>query len=259
MALGRYDQSERGEQQGEAEGDAGDEVLVAVPVVLQWTSIDRRKSFWRETGVQLCREMASLFRLAFVASAALFVGCSRAPIPTVDPVGLTVGDIEVLRTVIDGALRSRLIDKEAKGLEIIIQSPTRRIALWREPPRAAGTLPEAPAPFGRPRPNPPPPPSAAIEERLLTPAERSAWTAANRRALEVPELALAGFTIGTTEFPRPGRIYVTVSAPAYPTSNSAVVYADYFCGGTCGEGWLVRVFRTPRVWLIRRADRLWIS
>lgn len=191
-------------------------------------------------------------------------GCNQPPLPAVENPALTAGDGEVLRIVIESAVRDRLVAStdRAKGRRALVMSPTRLIVLSRDAD-------------GRPDFPPPPPPlfrgldanaSAsslrsfpAIDEERLAPAEIAAWRSTNRRARVIPDLGVAGFeTVEAIAQPE-SAITVTLTAPAYPTATSALVYAAFHCGDTCGEGWLVRLIYTQVGWVVSSRDRLWIS
>jgi hypothetical protein len=91
----------------------------------------------------------------------------------------------------------------------------------------------------------------------LMPAERDAWQAANTRPREIPDLWLKGFSAGRNAQPE-SCPPISVTAPAYPTAATAIVYADFVCGGLCGEGWLIRLARSAGRWVVTQRQMVLI-
>jgi hypothetical protein len=216
--------------------------------------------------------MHELVRRASCGAGAAFLtvlaGCVVASPPAVESVRLTETDIEVLRVTLASAIQPLMgLDRtQAAALDIA----TLAIPLAQSRPRSATTPRSDPsAPF----PTPPSPSDAAAFIRpsgdrktqvgedltgLLTPEERNAWQLRNRVSREIQEFSLAGLVVR-----RPGELsgatpVVAVSSPSYPTKDTALVYAQFECGGLCGEGRLIRLSRSDLSWRVTASFELWI-
>jgi hypothetical protein len=96
----------------------------------------------------------------------------------------------------------------------------------------------------------------ALPADLLTDSERREWAIRNHVSRELPELGIGSFIAGSgIESMR----RIAVSAPSYSSDRAAVVYAEFVCGGACGEGFLVRLQRQAEGWRLWRVKMLWIS
>ena len=142
---------------------------------------------------------------------------------------------------------------------IVSATSTLTIPLWKAPPTSFP--PSPPPPFSGSRDHVlPPPPPAALDAALLSPEERTAWELRNRVAQEMPALGIAGLVHRHNEDDVPAdRTVVAASAPSYPTKDTAVLYAQFICGGTCGEGRLIRLTRDGPSWRVTASQRIWIS
>lgn len=193
-------------------------------------------------------------RIAPIAFLALLVasGCeSTRPVTASFELGST--DMEVIRVVAESLIRPRIDQSaEAHKRRALVLSPTRIIPIL-EPSPVTRPL-SAPYPFTDRR--PPSPRTLSVE--LLTADERAAWKERNQTSREILDLGLAGFHVGESVLDSSASA-VTLSSPAYPTPTSAILYADFKCGSTCGEGWLIRLNKGRGSWEIRQKIRLWIS
>ena len=183
--------------------------------------------------------------------------CAPLPIPAVESPCLSQTDVEVLRVAIETVVLPRLVDDTAPRRDRVQLIPrTLVFPLWQDVPPVLNlpSLPPVPLPL-RPR-TLPPPPNRALPADLLSDAERQAWVVRNRVSREIPELG-AGVFIGSGGIESVPRI--AVSTPSYSSDRAAVLYAEFVCGGLCGEGFLVRLHREPEGWRVSRVDGRWIS
>jgi hypothetical protein len=185
-------------------------------------------------------------------------GCVALPTPPVESPRLNSIDAAVLRAAIEAVMLPRVVDATAPPRNRVpLVARTVPITLWRELPSPMLNLPSLP-PIPLPqRPRLPPPPSQQrLPADLLSDAERTAWTVRNRISRDIPELGGGIFTgRGNREsVPR-----MAVSAPSYSSDRAAVLYAEFVCGGACGEGFLVRLRREHGRWTVWRVNALWIS
>ena len=187
----------------------------------------------------------------------LLVSCAGPSRPSVESDRLTTTDIEVLRVGLSSVIEPR-IGESSKRLKVLAAA-TLTIPLWKAP--SASFPPSPPAPFrGWRNPVLPPSPPAALDAALLSTEERAAWEVSNRVARDIPDLAIAGLASRrSADDVRTDWTVVAASAPSYPTKESALLYAQFRCGGTCGEGRLIRLGRDGSSWLITSSQRLWIS
>jgi hypothetical protein len=196
--------------------------------------------------------------LAFVVATVIAAGCAKSQSPRVDSATLTREDVNVLRIVLDSAMRSRLAGWRCRDQDVAVTSTTLLS------PLAEKRSMDAPAPVP---PLPPPPfqqefaPTLADRGPVGTqehvPAERAAWQAANTRQREIPDLGLKGFSTGRNAQPDSCPT-ISLTAPAYPTAATAIVYADFVCGGLCGEGWLIRLARSAGQWVVTQQQMVLI-
>ncbi len=158
---------------------------------------------------------------------------------------LTQTDLEVLRVTLQADIQPR-IRKSTDKQRIVLKTGTLAIPLWVEPPPRKPlppSPPSSPPPFGVAtiaKPSPPPP--LALEAAALTASENTAWRLRNRLSLEIPEIGIPDVVRMRIPDAAIGTV-VKVSAPAYPTTDSAVICAQFICGETCGEGRLLRLRR----------------
>jgi hypothetical protein len=210
--------------------------------------------------------------VAVVLTAAV-IGCSTPPMPDVESPRLSDTDLAVMRTVLESVIGAQLDgQREEKGAAIIIP-PTRTIthAPKQEPPRKLPPPPPNgfPDPFGvstaASQVYVPPSPYKGLElyisdDIFRTANERIAWRQRNQLARDIPDLAVPGFSVMRRPLSLKADLTVTMSTPAYVNSTLAIVYADFLCGGTCGEGWLIWLTRLDDgTWDVTRQIMLWIS
>jgi hypothetical protein len=184
-------------------------------------------------------------------------GCASPRMPSVESPRLSQTDFEVLRVTIETAVLRRLVDPTSPRRDRAPLIPrTLVMSLWQDEPEFLNlpSLPPVPLPL-RPR-KPPPPSHLALAADLLSDSERRAWVVRNHVSREIPELG-AGIIMGRGGIESTPRI--AVSAPSYSSDRNAVLYAEFLCGGSCGEGLLVRLRRENRGWTVSRVDMLWIS
>lgn len=189
-------------------------------------------------------------------AALLLMVCSACgPRGTSAPVApvLDHTDVEVVRTVLQSVIVRRL-DATAEPIRrtATLVSLTRAVQLTGVPP--VTRPPSAPYPFREPVP-PPPPSSSTLSAMLLTAGERAAWEERNGIQRAIPDMRLDGFHVAVAGVAS----VVTVSSPVYAEPLAAVIYADFVCGTTCGEGWLIRLGRGPGGWKIRETVKVWVS
>ena len=199
----------------------------------------------------------AMFLMTFQAS------CVTAPPPSVESCRLTMTDLEVLRIGLSSIIQTLVAESPPRV--IVLTTSTLTIPVW-QPPLAA-------PPFSPP-PDPPPfagsgdhvvsppqgSPKRSLDAAVLSPPERAAWERRNRVAREMPGLAIArlGNRHSADEIPA-GWTVVAASAPTYPASDTALLYAHYTCRGGCGEGRLIRLVRVGASWRITASERLWIG
>lgn len=187
----------------------------------------------------------------------ILVSCAGPPQPSVESDRLTKTDIEVLRVGLVSVIGPRI--GEAPNRLRVLTSSTLMIPLWKAPP--ASFPPSPPPPFSGSRdPVVPPPPPVALDAALFSTVERAVWEPRNRVARAIPDLAIAGLVNrhSAEDVPSDWAV-VTASAPSYPTKETALLYAQFTCGGTCGEGWLIRLSRDGPSWRISASQRVWVS
>jgi hypothetical protein len=183
-------------------------------------------------------------------------GCTRPAMPAVESPRLNQTDVEVLRTTIGTVVLPQLVHVTAPRRDRVpLISRTLAITLWQDAPPVLTlpSLPPIPLP-GRFR--TPPPSYLSLLADLLSDAERQAWVVRNHVSREIPELGAGIFTGrgGIESSPR-----IAVSAPSFASNRTAVLYAEFVCGGLCGEGFLVRLRREHQGWIVWRVKQLWIS
>jgi hypothetical protein len=185
------------------------------------------------------------------------VSCAGPSQPYVESDRLTKTDIEVLRVGLASSIEPRL-GEPSKRIKVLTAS-TLLIPLWKAPPVAFPPAP--PPPFrGSRDPVVPPPAPAALDASLFSTEERAAWERRNRVAREIPDLVIAGLvTRHSAEDVPADWTVIAASAPSYPTKETALLYAQFRCGGTCGEGWLIRLSRDGQSWRVTASQRLWVS
>jgi hypothetical protein len=196
-------------------------------------------------------------RTAAVAVLAMLSGCAPVALPSIESPRLSPTDVEVLRITIETVVLPRLVDATAPRREQVVLIPrTLVMTLWRDVPPVLKlpSLPPVPLPL-HPR-TLPPPPHLALPADMLSDAEQRAWAIRNHVAREIPELG-AGIFLGRGSIESAPRI--AVSAPSFSSDRRAVLYAEFWCGGACGEGHLVRLRREPEGWRVSRVDRRWIK
>jgi hypothetical protein len=188
------------------------------------------------------------------------------PLPSVESRRLSTTDIEILRAGVSSLIQARIGESP---MRINVLKDTTLIRLfWTVPPVPSPTVPPPPPPLfdgwrlwpqSRPPPPPPPPPSVALDVALLSTEERVAWEARSRVTREIPDLAIAGLENrhNASDVPDDWTV-MAVTAPAYPTNETAVLYAQFVCGGLCGEGRLIRLRRDASSWRITASQMLWI-
>ena len=193
----------------------------------------------------------------------LHASCVAAPPPSVESCRLTMTDIEVLRIGLSSLIQPLVAESPPRV--IVLTTSTLTIPVWQRP-QAPFSPPPDPFPFAVWRvqmaPAFQPLPLYALyglDERL-SPQERAAWERRNQVAREIPGLAIArlGNRDSADDIPR-GWTVTAVSAPAYPTKETAVLYAHFKCRGGCGEGRLIRLTRVGVSWRITASERLWIG
>ena len=183
-------------------------------------------------------------------------GCALPATPDVESARLSPTDVEVLRVTIETVVLPRLVDTTAPQRARVPLIPrTLMIPLWRDTPPVLNlpSLPPIPLPL---HPRTPPPPPLALRADLLTDSELREWAIRNHVSRELPELGV-GIFIARSGIESMRRI--AVSAPSYSSDRAAVLYAEFVCGGACGEGFLVRLQRQPEGWTVWRVKMLWIS
>jgi|SRR5476649_5396 len=187
----------------------------------------------------------------------LLASCADPSRQFVESYRLTKTDIEVLRVGLTSVIQPP-IGAPSKG-DVVLTTPTLTIPLWQAPPPSFPPWP--PLPFAGSRDHAmPPPPRTALDAALFSPEERAAWELRNRATREIPDLAIAGLVNRHNADDVPaGRTVVAASAPSYPTKDTAVLYAQFICGGTCGEGRLIRLSRDGTSWRITASQMLWTS
>ena len=193
----------------------------------------------------------------------LHVSCGGAPRPSVESYRLTQTDVEVLRVAVTSVIQPRIGDPPKPAMVLITSTLT--IPIWQAPPASLAPLPPLPPPpFASSRDQvlspPQSPPSQALDAALLSPAERAAWELRNRWAGEIPDLGIAGLVNrhSADDVPADWTV-VAASAAIYPTKETALLYAQFRCGSTCGEGRLIRLRRDGASWRITESQWLWIS
>jgi hypothetical protein len=200
-----------------------------------------------------------MFLMTFQAS------CVTAPPPSVESCRLTMTDLEVLRTGLSSIIQPLVAESPPRV--IVLTTSTLTIPVWQpplatppfspplDPPPFAGSGDHVVSPFG-------PSPLYVLYglDEHLSPPERAAWERRNQVAREIPGLAIArlGNRDSADNIPA-GWDVAAVSAPTYPTNETAVLYADYTCRGGCGEGRLIRLVRVGASWRITASERLWIG
>jgi hypothetical protein len=186
----------------------------------------------------------------------VLAGCVSPFGPAVESPRLTETDIEVLRVTMESSIQPLIRPTTSKHAAVLAMA-TLTIPLWLAP---RPSFPPPPPPsFGGARPRSPGPGApSALDADLLTPEERTAWQLRNRLSHEIPELGLAGLVTRHEGDYSADETVVAVSPPSYPAKNSAVIYAQFSCGGTCGEGRLIRLGRGGPSWRVTASQRLWI-
>lgn len=194
---------------------------------------------------------------------ALHAGCVAAPPPSVESCRLTATDLEVLRIGLSSIIQPLVAGSHPRV--IVLTASTLMFPVWH-PPLAPFSPPPDPFPFAGWGVQVAPPSQPlplhvlyGLDERL-SPLERAAWERRNRVTREIPGLAIArlGNHQGADDVP-PGWTVAAVSAPVYPTSDTAVLYAEYTCRGGCGEGQLIHLARLGGSWRIEASEQLWIG
>jgi hypothetical protein len=176
---------------------------------------------------------------------------------------LTATDIEVLRLGLSSLIQPLVTESPVEV--IVLTTSTLMVPLW-DPSLARPPFspPPHPPPFGGPGEHvvspPQPSPLRSLYAALLSPAERAAWDRRNRMSREIPGLAIAriGNRHSADDVPA-GWTVVAASAPTYPTTATAVMYAHFTCRGGCGEGRLIRLARDGASWRITASEQLWIG
>ena len=177
--------------------------------------------------------------------------------PSVESPRLNQTDVQVLRVTIETVVLPLVVDATTPRRDRVPLIPTTLLmTLWQDVPPVLNlpSLPPVPLPL-RPR-TPPPPPHLALPADLLSDPERQVWMVRNHVSRDIPELG-AGIFLGRGCIESVPRI--AVSAPSYSSDRTAVLYAEFVCGGLCGEGFLVRLRREPEGWAVWRVDGRWIS
>jgi hypothetical protein len=187
----------------------------------------------------------------------LLASCADPSLPSVESCRLTRTDTEILRVALASVIEPSLGAPSRRVM--VLTTPTLRIALWQAPPPSFP--PSPPAPFAGSRADAvPPSPRGPLDAALFSSEERVAWTRRNRVAREIPDLAIAGLVNRHgTHVDSADWMVVAATAPIYPTKDAAVLYAQFTCGNTCGEGLLIRLSRDGPSWRITASQRLWIS
>jgi hypothetical protein len=182
-------------------------------------------------------------------------GCASTSGPSIESARLTETDIEILRETSESDIQPLIAASTAKRVAVL--ATTLAIPLWQAP--TPSFPPASPPLFGGVAAHPPVPVTHAVNAELLTPEERAAWQLRNRVSREMPEVAVAGWVIRHSAESSEAETIVAFSAPSYPTKNSALLYAQFTCGGTCGEGRLIRLTRDGSAWRVTASIQLWIS
>jgi len=193
----------------------------------------------------------------------LHAGCVAAPPPSAESCRLTGTDLEVLRIGLSSIIQP--LAAASPPRIIVLTTSTVTLPVWH-PPLAPFSPPPDPFPFAgwgvqvAPPSQPLPLYVQYGLDKRLSPLERAAWERRNRVAREIPGLAIArlGNHQRADDVP-PGWTVAAVSAPTYPTSETAVLYAHFRCRGGCGEGRLIRLARAGISWRITASERLWIG
>jgi hypothetical protein len=188
----------------------------------------------------------------------LLSGCTPLGAPSVESPRLSQLDVEVLRITIETVVLSRLVDPTAprRDRPPLIPRTVVMPLLWQDAPPVLNLPSLPPVPLPARRHIPPPPSHFTLPADLLSDAERPAWVARNHVSREIPELG-GGIFMGRGGIESVPRI--AISAPSYPSDRTAILYTEYVCGGTCGEGFLVRLRREAEGWAVWRVDARWIS
>jgi hypothetical protein len=195
-------------------------------------------------------------RLAGCSLMLLTMGCASPRLPAVESPRLTTTDIAVLRETSQVAIQP-LIGSSRNPVAVSVM--TLAIPLDEAPALRSFSLPPSPPPFRTIVAIVPTPTVTPVSGELLGPEERRAWRLRNGVMREMPDLAVAGWSIAPPVAHGGQRTMVAFSAPSYPEPNSALLYARFICGETCGEGRLIRLSRGTEGWRLTASIRLWIS
>lgn len=195
---------------------------------------------------------------AVLAIVGPLVACAAESLPRVEAPALDARDREVVRIVLESVIRPRLVASSQTTAPILLEAATEPRPFIEELPTRIPPLP--PPAFRRSdRDDAPYARAAVVRDRDLTRAERLAWAARNLRPLTIGDPGSAGFVVAHGPIPR--RTYPTagLTAPAYADSHDALLYAGFTCGGSCGEGWLIRVIEVEGRWMVASQHMVWIS
>ena len=193
--------------------------------------------------------------LAGCSLALLISGCASPPLPDVESPRLTTTDLDVLRQASRSAIQPLIGSRNP----VAVSTMTLAIPLGEEPATRSFSRPPSPPPFRTIVVDVPAPMPTPVPLQFLSAEERRAWRLRNTATREVPDLIVAGWSNApSAAFPARGTV-VAFSAPSYPTPDSALLYARFVCGETCGEGRLIRLSRGEGEWRVIASIRLWIS
>jgi hypothetical protein len=179
-------------------------------------------------------------------------GCTALP-TAIESHALTGTDLEVIRVAVKSAVETAARPNRA----IVVSMETLIVPIWQAP--RPSFPPVSPPPFNSGRGHAAVPPPLSVDDELLTPDERAAWEIRNKVSMVLRDLGVAGWAMRHAAAHSPTETVVAVSAPCYGTKDSAVLYLRWTCGGTCGEGRLIRLRREGASWRVTASQRLSIS